>query len=160
MVRKLYLLRHGEAANDFEKADRERTLTVNGKNKVRALGIKLNHAGFYPEKVYCSPAVRTKQTAEILLEQLGFLPKVDFQENIYEASTKTLFDLVASSSDEYEKILLIGHNPAISFLFDYLTIANFGSLMPGELVCVGFENKSWNEISKGSGTKENLTISQ
>lgn len=46
-------------------------LSDNGVAIAHAKGVKLREASFAPDKVYCSELKRARQTAEIILEELG-----------------------------------------------------------------------------------------
>lgn len=153
MSKQLYLLRHGEAEQSPYQSDFQRKLTERGANKLRSLGIEMKQKSFFPEKVYCSTAVRTRETAQAFLEQLGYDGPVDYQDEIYEASVRTLFELVCKTDNAISSLLIIGHNPGISYLFDYLTKKNFIGMTPGELVGVTFDSENWSELHKGQGTR-------
>ncbi|MFT7031002.1 MAG: phosphohistidine phosphatase [Marinoscillum sp.] len=156
MVRNLYLLRHGHAEHATNIKDFDRSLTPKGASEVVALGSKLKAAGFLPDIVFCSPSLRTRQTAEILLSAIGSDIYVEFIDEIYEASVKTLFDTVVSADVNHYDVLLIGHNPAISYLNDYLTKENNRDLSPGQISKMTFVDQSWDEISKGTGNSATL----
>lgn len=154
MVRNLFLLRHGHAEHGFQIPDFDRSLSSTGVNQLTTLGMSLKKVGFYPNKIFCSPAKRTLQTAAIITEQLDYNLPVEYTADIYEASVRTLLDIVTHVDDRHERILIIAHNPGISFLFDYLTADSFGDLSPGQLAQVVFENQRWQEVTKGSGTNQ------
>lgn len=156
MTKNLYLLRHGEAEHGQYQADITRKLTERGVNKLRSLGIEMKGKSFFPDKVYCSTAVRTRETAATFLEQIGYDRPVLFLKEIYEASVKSLFDIVTSTEEDFATVLLIGHNPGITYLMEYLVKHARQSLAPGDLVGIEFENLKWSEVSKEMGTKMNL----
>ncbi len=158
MVRNLYLLRHGQAEHAMNTNDFDRSLTPKGASDIVALGSKLKADGFLPDIVFCSPSLRTRQTAEILLSALGSDIYVEYIDEIYEASVKTLFDTVVSADMNHHDVLLIGHNPAISYLNDYLTKENNRDLSPGQISKITFADQSWDEISKGTGNSVSLEL--
>ncbi len=155
MRKELYLLRHGEAESGYGMRDVERPLTDRGINDITALALQLKKQDFYPDHIYCSTAKRTRQTCQILIEQLDYSLPVDFRQEIYEASVKTLFDLVCSTNPNHHTVLVIGHNPGLSYLFDYFT-KRFGNLGPGDMLKIAFENQEWVAVSKGTGMKQSL----
>lgn len=151
MVRILYLLRHGQAVSDFYMKDFDRPLTTYGINQLTQLGTVLQMTGIHMDKIYCSPANRTRQTLDVILEKIGSHSPVEFRDEIYEASVRTLFDLVTKTEESIKTLLLIGHNPGISYLVDYLTSGAFGDMSPGKLVKIIFQDLEWGQISKGLG---------
>lgn len=152
MLRSLYLLRHGTAEQNYFVSDFDRSLTAEGVIQVRNLGLKLRKEDFYPSITYCSSANRTRQTADIFLEQLDYVLPVKFQKSIYEAPTRVLFEIVVNCADEFDSLLLIGHNPGLSHLCEYLSGNSYVDMHPGRLVRLDFDDVSWSEISKSSGT--------
>jgi len=156
MIKNLYLLRHGQAEHGFSLDDFDRSLTPAGISQLTSLAMALKRQSFYPDHVYCSPARRTQQTVEILTEQIDYTLPVDFLKDIYEASVRTLFEIVTGTDESFDNILIVGHNPGLSYLYDYLTSSSFGDMTPGELVKIEFENQKWFEVTKGSGTKKTI----
>lgn len=76
MSTKLYLIRHGEAANNVRQnyiAGRSNhfPLTERGVDQSRKLGFALLNIGLLPDVVYSSPAVRTLQTAHYALSAMS-----------------------------------------------------------------------------------------
>ena len=73
----LIIVRHG---NTFEKDETPRRvggktdlpLTETGRTQARAIGHWLRQNGLYPEAVYSSQLLRTKETAELALKEAGY----------------------------------------------------------------------------------------
>lgn len=156
MVKNLYLLRHGQAAHALHSSDFERSLTENGRDQIKRLGEHLKYV-LKPDKIYCGTSRRTTETAEILMNTLGMDVQVTFDESIYEASLLTLLKVVTKTEETYSTCLLIGHNPGISYLFEYL-ISRFRVLSAGEIAHIKFENMTWSELAKGTGTEMPLHV--
>ncbi len=151
MIKKLFLLRHGQAESGFNMKDYNRSLTVEGERAIKTLSEQLASRNFNPENILCSPSKRTTQTCEILTSTIGYKGQVQYEKGIYEATAHQLFELISSAPDNVNTLLLIGHNPGISYLGHYLT-GNFrDGMYPGQLVEVSFECDGWKEVSKGSG---------
>jgi phosphohistidine phosphatase len=47
--------------------------------------------------------------------------------------------------------MIVGHNPTITFLADYLTSAPLESMETGSAVVITFDDLSWEEISQNTG---------
>ncbi|MEO9476161.1 MAG: histidine phosphatase family protein [Cyclobacteriaceae bacterium] len=151
MVRKIFLLRHGEAIYPEQGMDdMERSLTSKGSTQIRTLGAKMGDAGFDVDLTYCSSSDRTRQTFQHLSEALKKNLEVEFREDIYEASVRTLFELLCESDKNLMSILLIGHNPGITYLAEYLSGEIVGNMLPGQLVKLEFGMGDWSQLSQGS----------
>jgi phosphohistidine phosphatase len=117
-ARTLLILRHASAANEPGPPDVERPLTPIGRREATEVGRRI--AGLRPEHVLCSTALRTRQTWQLVSNELAVQPKVDFETSIYQATAETLRELVWQTDDDVKTLLLIGHNPAVHELAWFL----------------------------------------
>tara|TARA_B100000214_G_C23853528_1_gene574562 strand:- start:98 stop:592 length:495 start_codon:yes stop_codon:yes gene_type:complete len=72
-----------------------------------------------PDCILCSPALRTKQTLEILRETLGkplSLIKIDFIDSLYLASSEEIENQIASYLKVCESVMIVSHNPGLENL--------------------------------------------
>jgi phosphohistidine phosphatase len=110
---KLYLVRHG-TATDIAASDAERELTREGREEARIVGAALAELGVKPSRVWSSPLVRARQTAEIVAQVTKFRGEVELLDELTNGtSTTTLFKVLQSYSSP-EEILLVGHMPSLS----------------------------------------------
>jgi len=103
--------------------------------------------------VVCSPAVRTRETADIVLKHAK--PKVDvtFDERIYEASLRDLLQVVADIPDDKQVAMMIGHNPGFEELVAYLSGEH--RRMPTCAVAkIRLNVENWKDVRAGEGTLE------
>jgi len=156
MVRNLYLLRHGHAEHGYQMKDFDRELTNTGIASVNGVGASLKASGVNMDLIFASTSVRTTRTAEIIISHLGEDTMVEYLDEIYEASIQNLFDVIATADTNHENVMLIGHNPSISFLNDYLTTKNIMGLSPAGISKIVFQDQEWNELIKGSGLATEL----
>lgn len=122
-VRHLWLLRHGKAASDapWGGGDRERPLTGRGRRDAAALGRRLATEDpplgidglVTPRVVLCSSAVRTRQTADLLVAELGEGVAFDAVDALYEAPTETVLRYVREVDEVAAAALVVGHNPSM-----------------------------------------------
>lgn len=152
----MYLLRHAKSdwTNPSEK-DFDRGLNARGMRVAPKMGKKLTDLGVVPDAVISSPANRAKSTAEFVTEQLEYdLENIIYNEEIYEASVRTLLKLVNELDNEYDKVILVGHNPAFTYLTEYLTDAEIGNIPTCGCVALKFHTNEWGEVSKSTGDLE------
>lgn len=103
-----------------------------------------------PQILITSPALRTLATAEIFTEYLS-LPKAKEDKKIYDASRLSLLDVINSFDDKYDFIALVGHNPYIEQITQYLV----GQSVAYSTCAIGlieFEFDNWASVSSGTGT--------
>ncbi|CAM3619034.1 histidine phosphatase family protein [Kibdelosporangium persicum] len=143
-ARTLLILRHASAANEPGMADAKRPLTPIGRQEAAYAGRQL--APFQPEHVLCSPALRTRQTWQQVSTELATQPGVDFESSIYEASARTLRELIWQTDEDVRTLLLIGHNPGLHELaWTLLGDQAPQQFPPASLAAVTFSG-SWTEL--------------
>ncbi|HLS84262.1 MAG TPA: histidine phosphatase family protein [Arenimonas sp.] len=114
-MRELILLRHAHAELAAPgQDDLDRPLSLQGQAEAEAAGAWLLGQGLLPDRVLCSPARRTRETCEAVLERIGYA-EMRQEARIYEASPGRLIQ-VADEHLELGRVLLIGHNPGLEQL--------------------------------------------
>jgi phosphohistidine phosphatase len=68
------------------------------------------------DHVIVSPALRTRQTADLVLTELSHQPNLVFKDEIYEAEWSQLATVITQLPTESSAALLIGHNPGMEDL--------------------------------------------
>lgn len=154
MNRFLYLMRHAQSADKQPgQTDKERELTVQGLRDSIKIGAYLYNQKINPDIILTSTAIRATATAGLLLDTLKLMPeKIQLNDELYDASPRTFLKEITKLEDTLNHVLCVGHNPAISYLAEYLTKAEIGELPPGGVVIIQFEILLWQKIGEGSGT--------
>ncbi|MEW6071210.1 MAG: histidine phosphatase family protein [Planctomycetota bacterium] len=121
--RELLVLRHAKSAWDTDAAhDLARPLAARGERDVPRLGAWLASRGIVPDHVVCSPAVRARQTVELLRQALaGDVPAPRADGRIYEGDLPHLLEVLAECPREARRVLLVGHNPGLEILLRFLS---------------------------------------
>lgn len=118
MTKTLFLLRHGKS--DWSKgneSDHERTLNAVGKGEVSRIAAWLKRRSLSPGRVISSPAVRARDTAFIVMDELGMKrDAVTLEENLYLAEPPAYMNVLTHLSQDPPTVLLVGHNPGMSEL--------------------------------------------
>jgi phosphohistidine phosphatase len=123
--RRLVLLRH--AKSDWpDVADHDRPLAKRGRRDAPAVGRWLGEAGYVPDAVVCSTALRARETWELASGGLlaavpGASPAVRLEPRVYDASVLGLLMLVREFPPEWRTALMVGHNPGLAELAAGLT---------------------------------------
>ena len=122
MSRRLALLRHAKSDWDSTAADFDRPLNKRGRQDAPRVGRWLRTRDWHSGLVLSSPALRARQTIETVLEQAG-LETIDVQwdEGLYLASRTTLLDRIRGLPATTDSALLVGHNPGLEELLEYLS---------------------------------------
>jgi phosphohistidine phosphatase len=82
---------------------------------------------------------------------MGIATFTDVDE-LYEASIRTMLELVQQQPSSFSSLLLVGHNPAISYLAEYLIGDRVMGMEPGGVFRLTFEIEEWSQLEKGLAT--------
>ncbi|HMQ00067.1 MAG TPA: histidine phosphatase family protein [Cyclobacteriaceae bacterium] len=156
MIRKLILMRHGIAfEKDADQTDAERELDPRGIPSIVETAKKINELAGVPQVIISSDALRAKQTAMYVAETIGYNPdRTHINDELYQASARIFFQTINQLKDDWEKVLIIGHNPTISYIAEFLSSAEIGSMTEASAVSIEFKIASWSNITQGSGKLE------
>jgi len=124
-MKTLYLIRHAKAEeHSFSKDDFYRDLQKKGRERAERIAQKLKDSLKIDEKtlVISSSANRAIQTAELFCKVLGYPQESIHQtRDIYEAHFMDILKVINSVPEEYDTLLIFGHNPGLSNLTNYLS---------------------------------------
>ncbi|UCS92367.1 histidine phosphatase family protein [Echinicola marina] len=153
MTKYLTLLRHGEAepAKGFNE-DFYRPLSESGKYKLNRLGNVLKNRELAFDVSYISTALRTLETAEIINNYISISRK-EAQMQLYLADAEVIFEALKTSPDDFNHIMLVGHNPGISAVLALLTNDYQINLAPGMMAMLELYTDSWEVgLNRGMGS--------
>ncbi|MFD1552242.1 hypothetical protein DNU06_11585 [Putridiphycobacter roseus] len=149
---KLFLLRHGKAAQGVEnQKDFDRPLNEKGEKQIKKIGKFLQNQGI--EKIVSSSALRTKQTTKIVNKALE-VEDVTFDKSLYLASSMDIHELI-NGLVTAKTMLVVGHNYGISELIDYYT-GNAVVLSTGCMAIIEFDVTSSAHFSRFAGTLKEI----
>ena len=148
-MKKLLLVRHAKAEKDTTGKDFDRPLKYIGMQDAGFMADRIKERSLIPELIITSPAQRAKTTAEIFADHLG-LPEAGKNKAIYDASEKTLLKIINEFPDQCNFIALVGHNPGIAYILQYLT-GQTKEVHTSTVALIDFEIDDWASVSKGLG---------
>lgn len=151
MPRYLYLLRHAQSADkQTGQTDKERALTPVGLAEARAVGFFFKEKSPIPELIITSSAIRAKTTSQVVAEILKYsTEKIVVEDELYEATVTTFFQILSQVYPHINRVLIVGHNPVISFFADQVSNQQ-NSLLPAEVLTLKSEAASWKELQKSN----------
>ena len=149
-MRTLYLLRHAKSSwKDASLSDFERPLKRRGREAAELVGERLAQEKLKNPVLICSPAVRTRETAELVLKSSKLRVEERWDERIYEASLRDLLQVVSDIPDDKKVAIIIGHNPGFEELLAFLT--GESRRMPTAALAKILFDVSWKDIEARSG---------
>jgi phosphohistidine phosphatase len=150
-MRTLYLVRHAKSDHDeYVLSDILRHLSSRGYDDALTAAQHLKQKGVMPAQIVSSPAVRTWTTALVIAEQLDYpVPDIVQDASIYEAPLRSLTAAVARVDDRFDSMLLVGHNPGMTLLTNYLCGNVITSFPTAAVACISIPVDAWKEVSAG-----------
>lgn len=112
-MKTLVLCRHAKSDWPGGVADIQRPLKERGITDAGRQGALLASQGFRPDLIISSPAVRARQTAEIVARQLGYQAPIETVRSVYFGDDTDLIDMIPSLSPAAQTVMIFGHNPTM-----------------------------------------------
>jgi phosphohistidine phosphatase len=131
---RLCLLRHAHAGDPtkWRGPDSERPLSERGRRQAERVGTLLVAAGFDPDAILASPALRAAETARIVAQALG--AEVSIHDALAGPLTLADIDDLLAASGDPGRPVLVGHDPDFSRLAASLAGVPDLALRKGTLV--------------------------
>ena len=136
-MRELILLRHAHAESAAPgQDDIDRPLSRQGIAEAEAAGAWLKQHGYLPDRILASPARRTRETLEHVLQALGYVEQLQ-DARIYDATPGALMQ-VADEHRGQTRVMMVGHNPGLEQMVALLASGQSGEFrgMPAGAVAV------------------------
>ncbi len=157
MVR-LLLLRHAEAVARAP-TDLERRLADAGRAGATRMGAYFRKSALAPDLAIVSPALRARETFELVELELARRPTSRLEPSLYNASLGALHAVLAQVPAHVETLLIVGHNPSVAEFAcalagdgDRLGLATMRRSFPAPcLVVIDFPENGWKDIDEGRG---------
>lgn len=126
-MKELVLMRHADAEkSSFD--DMQRQITDLGVEQIKK--ISSDFSGNVFSKIIVSPSVRTQQSYELLSFYANWQNTIrdtiiEINYKIYCSTYLDIINLISEQDNDVNSVLIIGHNPSISQLCNYLSGDNF-----------------------------------
>ncbi len=105
-------MRHAHA--DAAAKDRDRPLSATGRREVEIMGQLLKLRGPTPQLVIASDAVRTMETARLLLDIVGIEVPLMAAAELYLTGPDQWLAALRNIDSQVSTVLLVGHNPGVT----------------------------------------------
>ena len=152
-MKTLYLVRHAKSSWKYPNLDDfERPLNKRGRKSAPFMGTILKKLKVAPDLILSSPANRASMTARIIADKIGYpLDKIRYSESIYEFSANALIDIIEQLEDGVDKVMLVGHNPALTDLANYIGDKPISNIPTSGVFCADLDIPSWAKIGDQCG---------
>jgi len=146
-MKTLYLIRHAKSdwSNPF-LSDFNRPLNKRGEKNAPFMGKILASKKIMPDLIISSPANRAKTTAKKIAKNISYIQDIVYEETIYEANSVDIENLIKKLDNKYNKIFLVGHNPAFN-IFTSSFVDFYENIPTCGIVELEFNIDNWNDIN-------------
>lgn len=151
-MKTLFLLRHAKSSwSDPNLPDFDRPLNARGLKAAELIGSYIRKEKVSFDLVLSSPAVRARETIEIVLKTAKLAVELRYDQRIYDASTPALIEVITQMEEEKNKVLLVGHNPGIERLLETLT-GGIHHVSTGTFARIDLKAGKWPRVLESGGS--------
>lgn len=148
-MKTLLLLRHAKSSWDNEGlTDYDRPLNDRGRRDAPRMGKLIRHEELIPDLIISSSAKRAATTAELVALELPLASDIQYTEKLYLAEPGAYITIARQLSDDVETLMMIGHNPGIQELVEWLTGLD-ERMSTAALACVRAPIDKWSKLAGG-----------
>jgi phosphohistidine phosphatase len=150
-MKTLFIIRHAKSSwKNADLKDIERPLKRSGKEDALMVAERLRN--IMPDCIISSPAVRAYETAKIFAKIIGFQKsKIEINPSVYGSTTEELHTIVLNLNNQYQSVMLFGHDPALCNFVSFLTKQQYEKIPTSGVIAVEFQADGWNKIQPQSG---------
>lgn len=121
-------MRHAKSSwSDASLTDHQRPLNKRGQKAATAIGAALTARGYPPQLIWSSDSTRTRETAMRLIRAIPGAQMVNYVSEFYHASPDDVLRYCQKTDEpDVDSLMLLGHNPGWSALYEYFSEKHHG----------------------------------
>lgn len=157
-MKRIQLLRHAKSSWDNPDLDDiDRPLNKRGKRACKIMAERLLSAGCSFDFVVSSPAKRARRTIKRIARHLPDI-NVDWQidDRLYTFDSDELLHYLRTLDEQICEPLIVGHNPALTELCNYLTASEIDNIPTCAYVSLRYAGETWQQLEHGCCQLENF----
>ncbi|GIL00666.1 MAG: phosphoglycerate mutase [Alphaproteobacteria bacterium] len=156
---RLYVLRHAKSSwTEPGRPDFDRGLNDRGLADLPKIAAMMRARGYLPDRVLCSPSLRTRLTLHGIMAAFERPPVVDYVDSLYGDGVEAYFDCLRGTAGT-QSLMIIGHNPMCEAFAAALAASGDGAPMAaiamkfptGALAVFDIDLPRWADIGPGRG---------
>lgn len=148
-MKTLYLVRHAKSSwKNIEIPDHERPLLEKGKKRTRKIIEYLQTKDVNINYMVSSPAIRAYETSKFIAGAFAYpVEKIRMSPLLYYGNDELILDLVQNIPNNYNSVMIVGHNPSITNLVNRFIDPQLDYLPTSGIVNLGFDTNYWCDIN-------------
>lgn len=155
-MKTLFVIRHAKSSwDDPMQDDFERPLNNRGERDAPNMGKRLKEKHVVPDLMLSSPAKRALDTCEKIAHILNYPhDKIKTSKALYHASDDTIIEVLKTTNDKHDVVLMFGHNPGLTDFVNRLAEAFIDNIPTCGIVSFSLPVDSWKELAWGEAKIE------
>lgn len=153
-MKTIILMRHAQSSQGSGRKDFDRTLSKQGNIDASRMGLFIRQTGVIPAYVESSTAKRAKETTELLMKAADLTEDIiKWNEDLYYGGARDYFSVLQKASDNFDRIMIIGHNPLLEETISLLCSGEgeyVARIPSGGLICIEHPAVKWKQIKPGT----------
>lgn len=150
-MKKIIIVRHAKSSWKHNVIDHERPLNDRGLSDAALVSKHFKSHNLLPDFLVSSDANRAKTTADIFIKNLEIPSNiVNYNHEVYDFSGEMLTNVIKSSPDNADIIMVFGHNHAITDFVNSYGSQFIENVPTCGLVIIDFNVNSWTDIKNGT----------
>lgn len=153
-MKNLIVIRHAKSSWEAPLKDIDRSLNQRGIKDAHL--VATNCMKYLPETflIWSSTAKRASETALIFAQNVSYpIENITFKEELYTFDDKNLEKIIKSCSNDYDNVILFGHNEAITNFVNKFGNIFIDNVPTSGFVSIKFDSDCWKSINNGQTQK-------
>jgi phosphohistidine phosphatase len=153
-MKTLLLMRHAKSSwKESNIPDHDRPLNRRGKHDAPLMGKLLRDQKMNLDLIISSTALRAETTANFIAKAVRYKGEIILDKMIYNAKSRDLLTVISNCSDEYNSVLLVGHNPTVEETVQMITNSSEITMATCAIAHLTLSIDTWTDL------KEKKTLS-
>ena len=150
-MKNLIIVRHCKSSwADLSLSDFDRPLNKRGNIDGELMSSYLREKEKKIDKLISSTSKRTRLTSKYFIEKIHF-NSISYLDELYHASYSEIIKIISKIENNFNNIMVIGHNPGLTELINQNTSMNIYNLPTTGVVKVKFKGDKWERITENKG---------
>ena len=150
-MKNLIIVRHCKSSwKDPSLSDFDRPLNKRGNIDGELMSNYLREKEKKIDKLILSTSIRTRLTSKYFIEKIHF-NSISYLDELYHASYSEIIKIISKIENNFNNIMVIGHNPGLTELINHFTDMRIYNIPTSGIIKVEFEEDKWSKITENKG---------
>ena len=153
-MKRIVLVRHAKSSWEHDVTDLKRPLSNNGYNDALLMSGVFNNLNIKIDTIFSSPALRTKQTAEVFLKNIKpfNLNNYNLDSELYDFQGNNVEMFIKNLNNNFESVMIFTHNNSCNNLFSKFSNIKGKCVPTCGILIFEFDVSLWININSGKSS--------